>query len=62
MTVSIFPLLVAHVEQDEDGVYIATCPKIPGIVDQGANEAEAWRNLQKSLMFTLEAEGVIQSD
>lgn len=59
---SIFPLLTCHVEQDkEDGGYVAWIPKIPGVVEQGENEAQAWRNLQKSLMFTLEAEGVIQS-
>ena len=31
--------------QDEDGVYIAECPSIPGCVSQGATEAEAESNI-----------------
>jgi predicted RNase H-like HicB family nuclease len=62
LSASIFPLLTCEVNQDENGTYIASCPKIPGIVEQGESEAEAWRNLQKALMFTLEAEGVIKKN
>lgn len=29
--------------QDEDGMYIAECPSIPGCVSQGKTEAEAIR-------------------
>ena len=31
--------------QDEDGVYIAECPSIPGCVSQGSTEAEAEANV-----------------
>jgi len=37
--------LVATIYQDEDGVYIAECPSIPGCVSQGPTEAEAESNL-----------------
>ena len=30
---------------DEDGVYIAECPAIPGCVSQGSSEADAQANL-----------------
>jgi len=32
---------VVSIYQDEDGVYIADCPAIPGCVSQGQTEAEA---------------------
>ena len=35
--------------QDEDGVYIAECPAIPGCVSQGETEAEAERNIQDAI-------------
>lgn len=30
-----------NIYQDEDGMYIAECPSIPGCVSQGTSEAEA---------------------
>ena len=33
------------IQQDEDGVYIAECPSIPGCLSQGATEAEAEANI-----------------
>ncbi|HHT9120760.1 MAG TPA: type II toxin-antitoxin system HicB family antitoxin [Candidatus Hypogeohydataceae bacterium YC41] len=35
--------------QDEDGMYIAECPSIPGCVSQGKTEAEAERNIQEAI-------------
>ena len=32
---------LVSVYQDEDGMYIAECPSIPGCVSQGQTEAEA---------------------
>ena len=32
--------------RDEDGVYIAECPAIPGCVSQGKTEADAQANVQ----------------
>ncbi|NTW59277.1 MAG: type II toxin-antitoxin system HicB family antitoxin [Nitrospirae bacterium] len=37
------------ISQDEDGVYIAECPAIPGCVSQGATEQEAEKNIQEAI-------------
>jgi predicted RNase H-like HicB family nuclease len=36
---------VVSIYQDEDGVFIADCPSIPGCVSQGQTEAEAESNI-----------------
>jgi predicted RNase H-like HicB family nuclease len=35
--------------QDEDGVYIAECPSIPGCFSQGHSEKEAETNIQDAI-------------
>lgn len=40
--------------QDEDGMYIAECPSIPGCVSQGKTEAEAERNIQETIKECLD--------
>ncbi len=35
--------------QDEDGIFIAECPSIPGCVSQGATEAEAQENIREAI-------------
>jgi len=35
--------------QDEDGVYIAECPSIPGCVSQGKSDAEAKSNIAEAI-------------
>ena len=35
--------------QDEDGVFVAECPAIPGCVSQGATEREAENNLRDAI-------------
>jgi predicted RNase H-like HicB family nuclease len=37
--------LPVNIYQDEDGVYIAECPSVPGCVSQGATQAEAEGNI-----------------
>jgi antitoxin HicB len=37
------------IEQDEDGVFIATCPTLPGCVSQGATRDEARRNVEDAV-------------
>ena len=37
------------IEQDEDGVFIATCPTLPGCVSQGATRDEAHRNVEDAV-------------
>jgi predicted RNase H-like HicB family nuclease len=40
--------------QDEDGVYIAECPSIPGCVSQGGTETEAETNVRMAIKECLE--------
>jgi predicted RNase H-like HicB family nuclease len=40
--------------QDEDGVYVAECPSIPGCVSQGKTEAEAETNIRMAIKECLE--------
>ena len=37
------------VEPDEDGVFVAECPSLPGCVSQGATRAEAVANSQDAM-------------
>jgi predicted RNase H-like HicB family nuclease len=40
--------------QDEDGMYVAECPSIPGCVSQGRTEEEAESNLRLAIKECLE--------
>ncbi|HJZ04644.1 MAG TPA: type II toxin-antitoxin system HicB family antitoxin [Patescibacteria group bacterium] len=40
--------------QDEDGMFIAECPSIPGCVSQGKTEQEAEKNIQEAIKECLE--------
>ena len=40
--------------QDEDGVFVAECPSIPGCISQGKTEREAEANIRKSIKECLE--------
>lgn len=40
--------------RDEDGIYIAECPSIPGCVSQGKTEKEAEINIQDAIRECLE--------
>jgi len=40
---------IVSIYQDEDGVYIAECPSIPGCVSQGKTEAEAESNVTDAI-------------
>ncbi|MBW2345801.1 MAG: type II toxin-antitoxin system HicB family antitoxin [Deltaproteobacteria bacterium] len=35
--------------QDEDGIFIAECPSIPGCISQGKTMREAEKNIQKAI-------------
>jgi antitoxin HicB len=43
------------IEPDEDGVYIATVPSVPGVVDQGDTPEEAYERVKESLYFALDS-------
>ncbi len=40
--------------QDEDGMFIAECPSIPGCVSQGKTQQEAEKNIQDAIKECLE--------
>jgi predicted RNase H-like HicB family nuclease len=40
--------------RDEDGMYIAECPAVPGCVSQGKTEAEALANVREAIKECLE--------
>jgi antitoxin HicB len=37
------------IEQDEDGVFVAQCPALPGCVSQGKTRAEALVNISDAI-------------
>ncbi|HUX09434.1 MAG TPA: type II toxin-antitoxin system HicB family antitoxin [Terriglobia bacterium] len=45
---------VITIFRDEDGMFVAECPAIPGCVSQGKTEAEAEQNLQEAIKECLE--------
>jgi predicted RNase H-like HicB family nuclease len=42
------------VDRDEDGVWIAECPAIPGCVSQGATKREALASIREAIKLCLE--------
>jgi predicted RNase H-like HicB family nuclease len=45
---------IVTISQDEDGVFVAECPAIPGCVSQGKTESEAEKNIQEAIKECLE--------
>lgn len=45
---------VITLDRDEDGVWIAECPAIPGCVSQGSTRDEAVKNVQEAIALCLE--------
>jgi antitoxin HicB len=43
------------IEQDEDGVYVASCPTLPGCISQGCTSAEAKANIADAIAGYLES-------
>jgi predicted RNase H-like HicB family nuclease len=41
--------ILVSIYRDEDGMYIAECPAIPGCVSQGRTEAEAEFNIADAI-------------
>ena len=46
--------LMVTLDRDEDGVWIAECPAIPGCVSQGATRDEALANVKEAIAGCLE--------
>jgi len=45
---------IVTIDRDEDGVYLAECPAIPGCVSQGRTENEALENIKDTTQQCLE--------
>lgn len=45
---------IVSIEQDENGVFVAECPAIPGCVSQGATEQEAIEHIKDAIKECLE--------
>ena len=43
------------IEQDEDGVFVAECPSLPGCISQGKTRKEALANIQDAIRGYLES-------
>ena len=43
------------IEPDEDGVFVANCPTLPGCVSQGKTRAEAQTNIAEAIKDYLES-------
>jgi len=41
-------------DRDEDGMWIAECPSIPGCVSQGHTKDDALSNVQEAIVLCLE--------
>ena len=43
------------IEQDEDGVFVAECPSLPGCISQGKTRKEALSNIKEAINGYLES-------
>ncbi len=43
------------IEQDEDGIYVAQCPSLPGCISQGKTRKEALNNIEDAMKGYLES-------
>ena len=37
------------IEQDEDGIFVAECPSLPGCISQGKTREEVLENIQDAI-------------
>ena len=45
---------IVTLDRDEDGVWVAECPAIPGCVSQGATREETLQNIKEAIKLCLE--------
>ena len=38
-----------HIDTDEDGVFVAECPNLPGCISQGSTRQEALNNIKDAI-------------
>lgn len=46
--------MTVTIGRDEDGVWVAECPSIPGCVSQGATKGEALANIREAIELCIE--------
>ena len=46
--------LTISLDRDEDGIWIAECPSIPGCVSQGSTREQAVENIKEAIQLCLE--------
>jgi predicted RNase H-like HicB family nuclease len=44
-----------RLEQDEDGIFVAEVPSLPGCISQGATREEAVHNIEEAIAAYLES-------
>ncbi len=44
-----------YLEQDEDGMFVATCPALPGCISQGRTRTEATENIREAIQGYLKS-------
>ncbi|MBI3581149.1 MAG: type II toxin-antitoxin system HicB family antitoxin [Nitrospinae bacterium] len=47
--------LLIHIEQDEDGYFVAEVPALPGCLSQGKTKEEAALNIKEAIEVWLES-------
>jgi len=45
---------VVTIDRDEDGMWVAECPAIPGCVSQGSTKEELLANIKEAIQLCLE--------
>ena len=45
---------LVSIDRDEDGVWVAECPSIPGCVSQGKTKEEALENVKDAIKLCLQ--------
>ena len=46
-----WPKFLVTVDRDEDGVWVAECPAIPGCVSQGGTRGEAAESIREAIVL-----------
>ena len=46
--------LSVTLDRDEDGMWVAECPSIPGCVSQGKTKPDALKNIKEAIALCLE--------
>jgi len=44
-----------QIEEDQDGVFVARCPSLPGCVSQGSTRDQALANIKDAIAGSLES-------